>query len=115
AKVIAAARARFLEKPVLALPASPDVNYSFDPNQVTAIDDNLSVFGGNVQVMDAWGILSTTGGVLIVREQGHIALVQVRATADASTLSGEGWKLDLKPGWKIVTGPRPGDYLAQKP
>lgn len=115
-KIIAEQRSRLIDKPLLVLPASPDVNYSFDPDEVTAMSDDMSVYGGDVQVMDAWGILTVTSGALFVRENGRLARVQVPAPGNpsASSTAGEGWKLELKPGWKLVTGSRPGDWTVQK-
>jgi hypothetical protein len=115
-KIITAERTRLIEKPVLVLPASPEVNYSFDPNQVTAVNDDMSVYDGDVQVMDAWGILTSPNGILFIRENGRIARVQVPAPVNpsASPITGEGWKLELKTGWKLVPGPRSGDWTAQR-
>jgi hypothetical protein len=114
-KIIAEDRARLIDGPVLVLPASPDINYSFDPNEVTAIDENNSVFGGSVQVVDSWGTLEITGGVLIVRgAKGSLERVQIPAPVNPETsarsLSAQGWKLELRPGWKLSRGPRPQDW-----
>jgi hypothetical protein len=111
-KVIAEARARLIEHPVLVLPAGPDVNYSFDPDQVTAINDDESVFSGDVKVIDSWGVLSVNSGALFVRENGHLVRVQVPAPANPAgpRVSGDGWQLELKPGWKLIPGQRPGDW-----
>lgn len=39
----------------------------------------------------------------------------VSAPADASRQSGDGWTLELKPGWHVADGKRSGDYvLARK-
>lgn len=115
-KVIAGARTRLIEHPVLVLPAGPDVNYSFDPDQVTAINDDESVFAGDVKVIDSWGVLSVSSGALFVRENGHLARVQVPAPANpaGSHVSGDGWQLELKPGWKLIPGQRPGDWTVGK-
>src|SRR5208282_875286 len=54
--VLAEARARFVDGPLLILPAAKDINYSFDPNSVTSIDDELTLYTP-VKVSDEWGIL----------------------------------------------------------
>ena len=114
-QVIAAARKRLMEGPVLVLPVTEAFNYSFDPNQVTAIDENNSVYG-QVRVVDGWGILTVSHDALMVRDKGHIACVQVPAPANpgGTSLSGDGWKLELKPGWKLAPGPRPNDWTIVK-
>ena len=41
--------------------------------------------------------------------------VFVSAPAGAAELSGDGWTLELKPGWHLAAGKRSGDYvLARK-
>ncbi|HKW76692.1 MAG TPA: hypothetical protein VJN64_14270 [Terriglobales bacterium] len=115
-KIIAEQRSRLIEGPVLVLPLGPNVNYGFDPDEVTAIDEQSSVFGGDVQVTDDWGVLKSTGGVLIVRENGKLVRVQVPAPENptVTSITGSGWALDLKPGWKLVSGPRAHDWTVQK-
>jgi hypothetical protein len=115
-KVITEHRTRFIERPVLVLPLGPKVHYGFNPNRVTAIDDNTAVYEGQVQVTDDWGTVSATGGVLLVRENGKLKRGQVPAPAKASgsSIAGEGWNLELKPGWKLASGPRAGDRIVQK-
>jgi hypothetical protein len=93
------------------LPMDQNANYSFDPNEVSAIDSVRTVYRGNVQVTDAWGILSATDGVLMERENGRLARVQVPAPADSSApLAGNGWKLELKPGWKVFRAGYGGNW-----
>jgi hypothetical protein len=54
--------------------------------------------------------LSVANGALFVREKGSIIRVQVAAPANPSgtSIGGEGRKLELKPGWKIIVGQRQG-------
>ena len=113
---VAAARKVFAEGPVLVLPVGRELNYTFDPNAVLALDDKLTLYEGNIQVSDAWGLLKTTEGALFVRENGRIVRVQVPAPADVSKtpLVGKGWTLDLKPQWQLVPEGRAGDLAARK-
>jgi hypothetical protein len=61
------------------------------------------------------GLLEASAA-LIVRENGSIRRVVVPAPRNTigDKLSGEGWKLQLEPGFKIVPGPRAGDFVVQK-
>jgi len=113
---LAAARKAFVDGPVLKLSVSDEFNYTFDPNAVLAIDDRLTLYEGDIQVSDAWGLLKITEGVLFVRENGKVVRVQVPAPADAtkSPLSGSGWTLDLKPRWQVVPEGRAGDFATRK-
>jgi hypothetical protein len=112
-KLIADAKARLIDGPVLILPLGPDVQYTFDPNGLMAIDDNTTLYP-TTQVTDEWGTLRVDNGALLVREKGRLLRAQVPAPADPNSPQGDGWKLDLKPGWKLEKGQRPGDRIVVK-
>jgi hypothetical protein len=65
---------------------------------------------------DDWGVLDVSGGVLMSRAGGRIARLQVAAPAasDVRPLQGNGWKLEMKEGWGLVRGERPGDFVLRK-
>lgn len=113
---VAVARKLFVDGPVLSFPVSDEFRYTFDPNAVLALDDKLTLYQGEIQVSDAWGLLKTSEGALFVRENGRIARVQVPAPTDGSnsTLTGKGWTLELKPQWRVVPEGRAGDFAAHK-
>jgi hypothetical protein len=112
-KLVADATARLIDGPVLILPLSPDVQYTFDPNTVLAIDDNSALYP-TAQVTDEWGTLRVENGALLVRDNGRPVRAQVPAPAGANLREGDGWKLDFKPGWKVEKGQRPGDWIVVK-
>jgi len=112
-KLIADAKARLIDGPLLILPLSPDVQYTFDPNTLLAIDDNNTLYP-TAQVTDEWGTLRVENGALLVRDKGRLVRAQVPAPADANSPQGDGWKLDLKLGWKLEKGARPGDRILVK-
>jgi hypothetical protein len=109
---VAAAKKMFVDGPVLALPVAKEFDFTYDPNAVLALDDNLTIYRDNVQVSDQWGILHATEGVLFLRKNGKIVSVQLPAPADAakSPVAGKGWTLELKSDWKLVPGARSGDF-----
>src|SRR5713226_3822538 len=113
---VAAAKKFFVDGPVLVLHVSQDFNYTFDPNAVLAVDGNSTLYRGDVQVSDQWGILRAPEGVLFLRKNGRIVSVQVPAPADAvkSPLTGKGWTLELKSDWKLVPGERTGDFALRE-
>jgi hypothetical protein len=113
---VAAARKTFVDGPVLVLPVSKEFGYTFDPNAVLTLGDKLTLYEGNIQVSDTWGLLKTTEGALLVRgDQGFVG-VQVPAPADANKtpLTGTGWTLELKPGWQAVPEGRAGDFAVHQ-
>jgi hypothetical protein len=113
---LASAQQRFINGPVLVLPVNAQFSYNFDPNHVLGVDESSTVYEGG-QVSDAWGIMQAPGGFLIVRETNrHVIRVQVPAPASPQErpVKGEGWTLELKPGWTLVPGSRPGDFILKQ-
>ena len=112
---IAAARKTFVDGPVLVLPVGEEFNYTFDPNAVLALDDKLTLYEGDIQVSDTWGLLKASGA-LFSRESGKILRVQVPAPTDASKtpLTGKGWTLELQPDWRAVPEGRSGDFAVRQ-
>jgi hypothetical protein len=113
---IAAAKKLFVDGPVLKLPVGKEFDFTYDPNAVLALDDNLTLYQGDVRVSDEWGILRASDGALFLRKDGKFVSVQVPAPADAakSPLSGKGWTLELKSHWKLVPGERTGDFAPKE-
>jgi hypothetical protein len=112
---VAAARKTFVDGPVLVLPVGQEFNYTFDPNAVLTLDDELTLYEGGIQVTDAWGLLNTTEGALFVRGNRGFERVQVPAPADVSKrpLTGKGWTLKLKPQWQVVPAGRAADFVVR--
>jgi hypothetical protein len=113
---IAEARKKFVDGSVLILPFSPDVNYSFNPNNVIGIDANITVYP-TLRLVDNWGVLTVSNGAWLERgPTGHIVRARVPAPQDLSArpLKGEGWSLELANGWEVVPGERPGDITITK-
>lgn len=107
---LTAARKRFVDDPVLILPVGEQFSYGFDPNHVLSVDESSTVYEGG-QVSDIWGVLHSPDGFLIVRRANRVLRVQVPAPVNSQErpLKGEGWTLELAPGWSLAPGPRPGD------
>jgi hypothetical protein len=113
---VSAARKRFIDGPVLILPPGDQFNYTFNPNAVLALDEELTLYEGDLQVSDAWGVLHTSNGVLMVRRNGPIVRAQMPSPTDpnARPLKGDGWRLELEPGWTVVPASRAGDFTLKK-
>ncbi len=107
-------RARYIDGPVLTLPVDEEFGYSFNPNGVAALDGAGQVLS-SAEVRGGWGTLEVTGGVLLRRDERGIVGVVVPAPSDpaARPLTGEGWTLDLRPGWEVTPGERPGDWMVR--
>ena len=99
-------RARFLEGPILILPTR-SANRSFDPNKIDLLEGVGSVYG-TVWISVEWGVADAPGGALI-RNDLHIHLA-APTDVEGPQLAGDGWTLELDPGWTVVPGERDGDF-----
>jgi len=110
--IVTAARARFVDPPSLRLPVTKDFGYSFDPNNVVSLDDNLTLYTP-IKVSDEWGVLECPKGAVLVQEKGLIVGAQIPAPADpaARPLVLDGCTLELHEGWTLAPGDRAGDFL----
>lgn len=113
---IAEAKKKFLDGPVLILPLSDDVKYSYDPNNVVGIDSSNTVYP-TMRLVDAWGVLTVTDGAWLERAAtGNLIRARIPAPSDLSArpLKGDGWSLELTNGWEVVPGERAGDVNIRK-
>ena len=112
---LAAARARFLDGPALRLPVAGNFGYSFDPNNVVSLDDDVTLYTP-VKISDEWGVLECKNGAVLVREKGLFVRAQVPAPMDpaARPLKLDGCTLDLHAGWTVAPGERAGDFVLER-
>jgi hypothetical protein len=115
-QVIARHRARFLDGPVLILPLGESLRYTFSPQGAEALGDLGTVYPTS-RVIDEWGVLHVTDGVLLSRDPGgrvSEARVPAPRTPEGSTIEGDGWTLTLTESWKLVPAARTGDFTLVK-
>ncbi|MBX3120152.1 MAG: hypothetical protein KF784_13890 [Fimbriimonadaceae bacterium] len=105
---LAAIRKRMIEGPVLLLPFEK-MRVSFDPQNLVPLDEDGTYYP-TATIIDEWGTIEVTDGVLIA---GDWRSAKVVAPASGA-VSGPGWTLKLKTGWKIVVGKRKGDFTVVK-
>jgi len=100
---------------VLILPVLEKFDFSFDPYNLLPLDEKWTVYP-TTRVSDVWGVLEVSDGALFVREGGRIVRVVVTAPADANArpFRGDGWTLELAPGWTLAAGERKGDFVLRK-
>lgn len=101
---------------MLILPLSPDVNYSYDPNNVIGIDAGNTVYP-TMRLVDAWGVLTVSDGAWLERDAtGHLIRARVVAPANLSArpLNGDGWSLELAKGYAVVPAERSGDMTIKR-
>ena len=108
-------RAKLVDGPVLIFPVTSELNYSYDPNEVQPLGDNGTVYP-TLKVSDAWGTLTVSSGALMTRKDNRPEKIYVSAPAatNPTQLQGDGWKLELKAGWKVEAGERRGDFVVRR-
>ncbi|HUS07340.1 MAG TPA: hypothetical protein VMZ52_13625 [Bryobacteraceae bacterium] len=100
---LADAKARFMDGPVLVIPLVK-AQVQFDPNNLYPFPGQGTVYP-DLRLADEWGILTVkSGGALIASDWSKVTV----------PASGEGWDLELKPGWSKQPGKRAGDFLVFK-
>jgi len=114
---LTAHRARYVDGPVLLLDMRGAVNWSYNPHDMQALDDIGTVYG-RMRVSAEWGILEAAGGALLIDDEESERRVAVPAPTEealwGTPIAGDGWTLELKPGWTAEPGPRPGDYVVRR-
>lgn len=99
-------RAALVEGPTLALPMD-GANFGFDPNGIVLLPGAGTVHQ-SLDVIAPWGELHVTAGVLVTSDFSRI-VVSAPTDTKGAALTGAGWTLSLKPGWKTAPGARAGD------
>ena len=114
--VVARLKQRFVDGPLLRLPMAGQLDFSFDPNAAQNLPGSGTVYG-SAQTSAGWGALRVErGGVLFARQGNAITGLVVPAPASAAQpLAGDGWTLQLAPGWALVPGTRAGDWTVKGP
>jgi hypothetical protein len=102
-------RARFVTGPVLRLDLRR-MRIQFDPNTVQPLPGSGAVYP-TLRLTDDWGTLHVTDGALM-QSDWKAVFVPAPAT-DGPFSQGDGWSLQLAPGWSVVAGARAGDYIVK--
>ncbi len=105
---VALLRRRFVDNPVLILPGAPG---SFQTAGVTPIPGIGTVYPA-VRVIADWGNLEAATA-LRSTDRSHI-IVPAPVSIDGIVLRGDGWTLQLAPGWVVRPGPRAGDFQVMR-
>ncbi len=112
---VARYRKALVEGPIVELPLSAGVAYSYDPNAVETIGENETVYM-TLRITDLWGTLEVSSMALMIRDKGNLASVKVSAIGktDGDTVKGDGWTLRLNTAWTLIKGSRPEDWTVRK-
>jgi hypothetical protein len=107
-QILAQYRTKFVDGPILTLPLRK-MSVQFNPSNLQPLEKAGTVYL-TMRITDEWGILEATNGALMKPDWSAVIVVAPSVSA-GSSLKGDGWTLELKPGWKIVPGARKGDFM----
>ena len=107
-QVIATYKAKFVDGPVLKL-TFQHMNVQFNPTNLQPLGEWGTVYP-NMRITDDWGVLEATNGALM-KADWRAVIVSAPAVATGSIIKGDGWTLQLKPGWKLAPAARERDFI----
>lgn len=107
--VLADYRARLIDGPTLQIPLRK-ANIEFDPRNQQPLGAAGTVYP-TLRITDEWGILTASRGALVSADWKSVTVVAPKDGA----MTGDGWTLELKPGWKLGPGTRTGSYAVTTP
>jgi len=110
-KLSAAYEKLLVSGPVLELPMV-GWHVSFNPQKVVQLGNHGTVYPVLTLIAD-WGTLTVDKAALIGPSWSK-TFVPLPVKSSDSQLSGDGWKIVLKPGWKTMDGDRKGDLRLVK-
>ena len=102
-------RRRFVDAPVLVLPNG--TQNAFTTNGMMPIPGEGTVYP-TFRTTGEWGSL-VAEPVLMSQDRSRLTVPAPKSTA-GTTITGEGWTLEIAPGWVIRPGERAGDYRLVK-
>ncbi len=101
----------FIQQPHVEI-AFEKVNVSFDPRDITPLEDKGSVYP-TVRVTDNWGILTVKNGALISQNWDKISIT-LPLQNDQQAVKGDGWILELNEGYALTKAEATGNYILSK-
>ncbi len=107
-EVLAHNQQLFLAGPTLTLPFR-HMQVQFNPRNLQPLGNAGTVYP-TIRISDEWGVLEVKEGALM-KPDWSAAIVVAPPDVSGNHISGRGWTLELKPGWTLKPGSRPGDLV----
>ena len=104
-------RAALVDGPTLTL-TQKWLGRNFNPDMLVGFDAEHTVYPTGT-FNSEWGSLEvTSGGALLSNDQLTLRVSAPSTPPTSRTVTGDGWKLTLKPGWSLQSAAaRPGSYV----
>jgi len=111
-QLLAVNRRKFVDGPVLTLKFLK-MNVQFDPRNLQPLGGAGTVYP-TIRVSDQWGVIEGKNGALMKPDWSALVVAAPSSTS-GTHIVGDGWTLELKPGWKVVSDTRAGDFVLSPP
>lgn len=100
---------RFLDGPTLDFPEAPELRRNFNPQTLVPMPPH-GVYYPTGTFSANWGRLRVESGGALLAPDNRSLRVEAPADSDARPLRGNGWVLELQPGWTVRPAARPGSF-----
>jgi hypothetical protein len=101
---------KLVEGPVLELPLTGAMNFSFNPNNLFSLGKYGTVYP-TITMTDDWGRLVVTANALISTHWKSLCVsIPHGIDRTGTSVREEGWQLEIKNGWTIIPGSRKEDF-----
>jgi hypothetical protein len=104
--------AELIVGPTVTFPGS-HLQLEFDSNTLFSLGDAGTVYSRDTSVHGSWGVLRVSGDVLLAPDWSF-ARVAGPGEMNGQSLTGPGWSIELSPGYELVPGDRPGNFVVTK-
>ena len=108
-ELIESYRARLVDGAVVTIPLQK-MNMQFNPGNLVTLEPLGTVYP-DIRIVDVWGVLTVArGGALMSSDFSRITVPAPTKTG-GTKIDGDGWQLELKPGWSVAPADRQGSFV----
>lgn len=101
---------KFIEGPTLDFPEAPEMRRNFNPNTLVPFPPHGTYYPTGTFSAN-WGKLQVESGGALVAPSNRSVRVPAPAGSDTRPVRGEGWVLQIAPGWTIRPSGRAGSFV----
>ena len=110
-KQLAEYRSKFIDEAHVEIPLQ-NMNMAFDYTRIVPLDDKGTVYP-QIRITDNWGVLEVTNGALINQNWNKVN-ISYPSTINEYKITGDGWTLELKPGFVFEKDTNGKNYILRK-
>jgi len=103
-------KTRFLDSPTLDFPIAPELRRNFNPNTLVPFPPHGTYYPTGT-FSAGWGRLQVESGGALLAPDNRSLRVSAPTDPAAHPVQGDGWTLQLAPGWTVQPGTRAGSFV----